>query len=248
MIQQRDYTISLEQQIENIRKTIEVDNKDEYPIDIMDGFNQIYIEKLDGYWERYEYDAEGKLLSYVDSTDPENPRPIRATRKRNPTLDNIHLLKLPILHLSNEEKMEAVRSILQKENKEGVIIRDGGLRRGITIDPAMMGCIGLTHHFDFDLDRDSHRWAEKVSCVMETKVFMVEMNDTTIEDEIDYMSCNDVEFMNEARRQSHGGQRVFTLSQFQESCNKGKTSIVSGIIRFIEMAKVVTKDVSGSMK
>jgi hypothetical protein len=112
----------------------------------------------------------------------------------------------------------------------------------------MMGmeCIGITPHFDHD--RDTFNLAQKASCVMETKVFMVEMNDILSEDNTDYRTCSDLVFIKEANRQSEGGYRVFTLAKFQERCNNGETSIVSGIIRFIEMAKVINKDSSGSMK
>lgn len=250
MIHERDYSISLEKQIENIRKTIDVNRKEDYPIDIMDGINQIYLERWDGYWERYEYEADGKIKSYVDSTDPEHPTVIGVSRKRNPTLDCLPMLKLPILHLSIEDRLEAVRSILQKENI------DGGLRRGISINPAMMGVgrmgVGshagylphVIHNYEYP---DGFNIKHKQPVKMETRVFMVEMNDTTIDDETDYMSCDDVAFMKEARRQSEGGIRIFTLAQFQEKCNSGKTSIVSAIIRFIEVTKVIANDLSGSM-
>ena len=251
MIHERDYSISLEKQIENIRKTIDVNRKEDYPIDIMDGINQIYLERWDGYWERYEYDADGKIKSYVDSTDPEHPTVIGAARKRNVTLDNIHLLKLPIIHLSSEEKMEAVRTILQKENKEGVIIRDGGLRRGITINPAIMGVgshVGYLPRVIYNHEYpDGFNLKYKQPIKVETKVFLVELNDILGENKIDYTSCDDITFMTEANRQSKGGIRIFTLAQFQEKCNSGKTSIVSAIIRFIEVSKVISNDLSGSM-
>jgi hypothetical protein len=151
--------------------------------------------------------------------------------------------------------MEALRSVLNHdtlENKEGVIIRDGGLRRGISLDLDMMGIGGhagylphVIHNHEFP---DGFNVKYKQPVKMETKVFMVEMNDILSEDNTDYRTCSDLVFIKEASRQSEGGYRVFTLPQFQDRCNRGETSIVSGIIRFIEMAKVINKDSSGSMK
>ena len=139
--------------------------------------------------------------------------------------------------------MEALRSVLNHdtlENKEGVIIRDGGLRRGISLDLDMMGIGGHAGY----LPHVKYKQPVK----METKVFMVEMNDILSEDNTDYRTCSDLVFIKEASRQSEGGYRVFTLPQFQERCNCGDTVIISAVIRFIEMSKVINNDSSGSMK
>lgn len=248
MIHERDYSITLEQQIENIRKTIDVNCKDDYPIDIMDGINQIYLERYDGYWERYEYDADGKIKSYVDSTDPEHPTVIGAAKLRRPILDTDELFSSFKLHESTmEEKMETIRGVLAKEGKIGILynptLGDGGTKH--------LGY--LPHHIYNHLYPDGIDIAElrqsnpAVKMKMITKVFMVELNDILDGNTVDYTTCDNITFMAEANRQSKGGIRIFTLAQFQESCNSCKTSIVSAIIRFIEMANVVANDVSGSM-
>jgi hypothetical protein len=70
MIVPRDYSITLEQQIENIINDIN-EGLNEYPIDIVDTLefdNQIYYQLENGYWEKYSYDANGEMIGYLDST------------------------------------------------------------------------------------------------------------------------------------------------------------------------------------
>jgi hypothetical protein len=69
MINERNKSISLDEQILLIREKIRL-GKQEFPIDIVDTIEsdiQLYYELENGYWERYSYDSDGNLLTYLDS-------------------------------------------------------------------------------------------------------------------------------------------------------------------------------------
>lgn len=69
MIQERNYSISLDKQINQIRTDIS-NGKDEFPIDIVDTIendNQLYYEEVTGYWEKNFFNNNGDMVGYASS-------------------------------------------------------------------------------------------------------------------------------------------------------------------------------------
>lgn len=70
MIHERNNSITLDEQIDQIRTDIN-NGKQSFPIDIVDTIGndlQLYYERADGYQEKYIYDGDGSITGYWDST------------------------------------------------------------------------------------------------------------------------------------------------------------------------------------
>jgi len=175
MIHERNNSITLDQQIAQIRADIN-DGKQSFPIDIVDTIgndSQLYYERADGYQEKYVYDGDGSITGYWDST-----MEVKQVGDLNFIEDLKHYFEVtPREQVLKDWDESAPLAILDCSVGMG----DGGLNQRV---------------------EDISQRLDKALEYQEPMVYLVEMSDVKEEDNVDYDECANTLFKAEAIRQS----------------------------------------------
>jgi len=212
MIQERNNKITLDAQILEIREQIRLGNQT-FPIDIVETIgndSQLYYELPNGYWERYDYDGDGSLISYTDSND------VKVQNETSPDFD-LMLDEIMVRIMDTQILAALTNSYIGKIAKP--------------VDPFEQFMIQFLSNEEELMIKEAKQDEEalEIGKLKPMKVYLVEQNDVDSFDNTPYQQCHDNFFIKEAIRQGN----VYTIKAYQNHINAGEISMTSKLIRFI---------------
>ena len=210
MIHERNKQITLDAQILEIREQIRL-GIESFPIDIVETIendSQLYYELGGcGYWERYSYNEDECIIGYVNSNH------VRFPLKNTPEPD----FDAMFINIMGRIKLAKLLAI---ETKRPVIIAE---QKPFNPFGEIMD--------DLSLNKEEVEEIEEIGQQEEGEimVYLVELNDVELGDNIRYQDCCNDLFITEAERQ----ENVLTIKEYQNLINNGDISMGSKLIRFI---------------
>lgn len=226
MIHERNNSITLDEQIAQIRADIEL-GKQSFPIDIVDTIgndSQLYYERADGYQEKYAYDGDGTCIGYWDSTMEvkqvgnlnfieELKHYFEITPREQVLKDWNESASFDGVGPTVEELIENTPKKLIVEDHTGNSMGDGGLIQKVE---------KLSERLDKVLEKPY---------MPEPLVYLVELNEirNVTDGRTYFLTCTSDKFKEEAISQGY----VYSLYQFQENMNSSKINLDTKYMRFI---------------